>query len=324
MAKGTVSKALSRHRDIAEETRQRVIRAADEMGYRPNRLAQALRYSKTHLIGVVIPQMRYKFFNDIAKSVVEAGKGSGYRVIFDSSDDSPEHEKEIVDDYIARRVDGLVIAPCLKGSRPLLERLRDSAHPLVVIDHEIAGLGTSFVGTDFEKAAYLAARHLIDLGHRKIAHLGGPGFLRASSERAAGIGRAIDEAGIAFDERCIMEGRYDSGEARERLRALLEIAPDITSIICANRDISQGVLEEFRVLGASVPGDFSLVDFGNAGDLTSIDQNTEAIGTLAVTMLLRAMDGLQAPATVKVEPRLVVRHSTAAPRVCELSVGGMP
>ncbi len=310
VAKSTISKALNDRPDVSKKTKGKVRKLVAELGYKPDRLAQAFSSGKTRLIGVVIPVMKYGFFVNIARSVTNEAKKNGYRAIFDSSDEIAKHEVEIVNDYIERGIDGLIIAPCIKGSSPSLKKLVKKEYPFVVIDRYINGIRAPFVGTDFEGGAYKATKYLINLGHRKIAYLGGHSFIPASRERINGFKRALAEAGINVKENLIIQGEYDSEDAKKNLRILMKTANDITAIVCANPDISTGVYEELIKKEIKVPADISLIDFGNTGFFTSVDQKTEEIGRIAVRTLFDIMKGEKSSEKIIVDTELIVRDST--------------
>ena len=314
VAKSTISKALNDRPDVSKKTKDKVKKLVNELGYKPDRLAQAFSSRKTRLIGVVIPVMKYSFFVDIARSVTNEAQKSGYRVIFDSSEEIAKHEAEIVNDYIERGIDGLIIAPCIKGSSPSLKELVKSKYPFVMIDRYINGIRAPFIGTDFEGGAYKATKYLIKLGHKKIGYLGGSAFIPASKERINGLKKALTEAGINIKENLIMQGEYEPEDAKKNLRILIKAANDITAIVCANPDISAGVYEELIKRGVKVPDDISLIDFGNAGFFSSVDQKTEKIGRIAAQTLFNIMKGEKSYEKIIVDTELVIRKSCSKPK----------
>ena len=144
VAKSTISKALNDRPDVSQRTKDKVKKLVAKLGYKPDRLAQAFSSRKTRLIGIVIPVMKYSFFVDIARSVTNEAQKSGYRVIFDSSEEIAKREAEIINDYIERGIDGLIITPCIKGSNASLRELAkkeiDNAEatiPLVEMDSRL-------------------------------------------------------------------------------------------------------------------------------------------------------------------------------------------
>ena len=315
VAKSTISKALNDRPDVSKKTKDKVRKLVNELGYKPDRLAQAFSLRKTRLIGMVIPVMKYDFFVDIAKSVTNEAQKTGYRVIFDSSEEIAKREAEIVNDYIERGIDGLIITPCIKENASFLKELVKKEYPFVMIDRYINGIKAPFIGTDFEGGAYKSTKYLIKLGHRKIAYLGGPSFIPASREKINGFKRALTEAGINIKENLIIQGEYDPEDAKKNLRILMKTANDITAIICANPDISIGVYEELIKSGIKVPDDISLIDFGNASFFSSVDQKTEKIGKIATQILLDIIGGEKSSEKIIVDTELVIRKSCAKPKI---------
>lgn len=314
VAKSTISKALNDRPDVSQKTKYKVKKLVAKLGYKPDRLAQAFSSRKTHLIGVVIPVMKYSFFVDIAKSVTDEAQKSGYRVIFDSSEEIAKREAEIINDYLERGIDGLIITPCIKENISSLKELVKKEYPFVMIDRYINGIRAPFIGTDFEGGAYKATKYLIKLGHRKIAYLGGPPFIPASRERINGFKRALTEAGINKKENLIIQGEYDPENAKKNLQILMKTAHDITAIICANPDISTGVYEELIKREMKVPDDVSLIDFGNVSFFSSVDQKTEKIGKIATQILLDIIKGENFSEKIIVDTELVIRKSCAKPK----------
>ena len=311
VAKSTISKALNDRPDVSQKTKDKVRKLVAKLGYKPDRLAQAFSSRKTRLIGMIIPVMKYDFFVDIAKSVTNEAQKSGYRVIFDSSEEIAKREAEIINDYIERGIDGLIITPCIKENISFLKELVKKEYPFVMIDRYISGIRAPFIGTDFEEGAYKATKYLIKLGHKKIGYLGGSAFIPASKERINGFKRALTEAGINVKENLIIQGEYDPENAKKNLRILMKTAHDITAIICANPDISTGVYEELIKREIKVPDDISLIDFGNAGFFSSVDQKTEDIGKIATRTLFDIMKGEKSSEKIIIEPELIARNSTA-------------
>jgi len=325
LSKATVSKAINDRPGVSPVTRRRVLRAVERLGYSPDRLAQALAWRRTWLLGLVIPIVRHGFFVEIARSVIDEATRDGYRVIFDYSDESPQRERRIVEDYLARCVDGLIICPCIRGSASLLKELCERRYPLALVDRNVPGIRAPFVSTDFERGGYLAAHALLRDGHERIAFLCGPASLPSTAERVAGIRRAMDEAKTETNSLLILEGAFDGSDVCARLRRLFRDAPDLTGIICGSLDIALAVRAELAAVGVRVPQDLSLVTFGGGILGTYIDQKAGAIGRHAARILLMQLReeaaGEDATGVLRVEPQLVAGDSTGPPRTGPLPRG---
>jgi LacI family transcriptional regulator len=169
----TVSKVLRNHPDVGDETRERVLARVKEVDYRPNLAARGLVNGRTYLVGLVVPDLLHPFFAEIAKSLSEALRQSGYYLIVSSSDEDPDLEEAEINQLLARRLDTLIIASC-RSTVELFFRIEKQKTPYVLIDRRVPGLSANFVGVDDEAVGTLATKHLIDIGCRRIAHIRGP------------------------------------------------------------------------------------------------------------------------------------------------------
>jgi LacI family transcriptional regulator len=169
----TVSKVLRKHPDIGPETRQKVLQRIKELNYRPNLAARALVTGRTHAIGLVVPDLVHPFFGQVAKALAGGLRAKGYCLILSSSDDDPELEQEEIDQLLARRVDVLVVASAQRSAENF-RHIQDQKTPVVLIDRKIDGLAAHFVGVDDVEAGRIATEHLLEVGCRNLAHIGGP------------------------------------------------------------------------------------------------------------------------------------------------------
>ena len=194
----TVSRVINDSGYISPETRERVNRAIAELGYMPNVLARQLRSKRTKTLALVVTDIANPFFTTIARGVEDAARARGYAVMFCNTDESETEEIEYVRVLIQRRVDGVLLVPATDSSGSL-ELLREHALPVVVLDRQVRSGGVDEVITDSEAGAYLAIRHLIELGHRNIAVLTGPRTVSTAVDRVAGYRRALAEAGLGAE-----------------------------------------------------------------------------------------------------------------------------
>ncbi|MCX6991728.1 MAG: LacI family DNA-binding transcriptional regulator [Kiritimatiellaeota bacterium] len=315
LSKATVSKALNGRSDVSPATRQKVMAAAKAMDYRPNRLARALAHGKSDMIGVILSHVRNAFFLEIVGAVNAEAASRGFRLTLDTSNGSVEVEREILRDYIDRRVEGIILVPALAHRGPD-SNIRQAAGqvPLIILDNELPRKEVPFVGTDFRLGAYLAAQHLIELGHGCIGYLGGPAWAMGARQRLTGFKQAHTQAGLTVNVRWMSHGEFDEEEARERATQLLTMQPEVTAVVCANDQIGQGTLDAVRALGREVPRDVSIVSFAAGAFFTTLDQKPAAIGRAAAGVLFELMGGGRPQPRTIIAPTLVVRNSTAAPR----------
>jgi len=319
LSKATVSKAINARPDVSRRTRERVLRAAARLGYSPNFLARALALRRTWLLGLVVPFIRHGFFLQVARWVIDEAARDGYRVIFDYSCDSPTRERSIVEDYVARCVDGLIVCPCTRGSAPLIRRLRAQRYPLVLVEARAALWSAPCVGPDLDMAGYLAARALLDRGHRAIGFLAASG-VPANSELRRGILRAIHESGAREESLLAIEGDAEGRDARACLVSLVGQFPNVTGIVCGNPDISLAARAALDAAGVDIPRHLSIVTLGCGALGTFVNERAEVIASRATQVLLAWMrERAEPPATpVRIPPELVEGDSIGQPRPGQL------
>jgi len=318
----TISKALRGHPDIAERTRSRILKRMEELNYQPNFAARALITGRSWTIGLVVPDLLHPFFAQVAKAISAAIRGHGYSLIITSSEEDGELERQEIEQLLARRVDVLLIASA-QSNGETLRHIEKRQTPYILIDRRFEGLTANFVGVDDEAVGLLATNHLIEQGCRRIAHIRGPqtstaiGRLLGFTKALAAHGREplaeyVVPIGTSGDDR----GEPGGYEAARKLLALKR-TPD--GVFCFNDPIALGTMRAILDAGLRIPEDIAVVGCGNVlysdflrVPLTSIDQDSTAIGRLAAELALSLLSG-KAPARRKIQtvtPRLVVRASS--------------
>ena len=315
----TVSKVLRNQGDISEETRRRVLKLAKEMNYQPNWVARSLVTRKTYLVGLVVPDLMHSFFAEIAKSVSKKLRVSGYNVVIANSEEDPETERSEIEGLLSRRVDGLIIASAQpSGETRIFRRIAEQKVPFVLIDRALRGVKASFVGGNDEAIGRLATEHLIEQGCRRIAHLKGPNTTPGTG-RFEGYKTALARHGIAYDPKLVVDAVMDDNRGYTAMRKLLGAKPRPDGVACYNDPVAAGALKAILEAGLRVPEDMAVTGAGNVHysdllrvSLTTIDQNTPAIGEHAASMLLESLNSKTPvkPRSITVESRVVVREST--------------
>ena len=317
----TVSKVLRNHPDVGDGTRERVLARVKELDYRPNLAARSLVTGRTYLIGLVVPDLLHPFFAEIAKSLSEALRQSGYYLIVSSSDEDPDLEEEEINQLLARRLDTLIIASC----RPTVElffRIEKQKTPYVLIDRSLPGLSANFVGVDDEAVGMLATKHLIDIGCKRIAHIRGP-QTSPGIRRVEGYKRALTQNGFKVIENYIITEPKGDVETRQRgahaMRQLLSLKPRPDGIFCFNDPMAMGAMNYALDQGVRIPEDIAVIGCGNlhyddalSVPLSSINQHSRRIGQEAARIALGILESkiMPKPENVVLQPELVVRRST--------------
>jgi len=320
----TVSFVLNKVKgaSISDETRQRVLAVAEELGYVPDAAAQALGRGRTHIIGIVVTTLADPFIGTIVQIIESAAREQGYTVILASSNNIPEREIEAVKMLQSRRVDGVIVTSSRVGAL-YQERLEQLNVPVVLINSlvQYKGRYTFSIGVDNRHGGWLAAGHLIQRGHRRIAYVASPADRGDNMERMAGYRDALREGGIEFDSSLVVQGTGRAGCGQRALHALLSLNDPPSAAFCYNDMTAIGLMDAARGAGLSLPQDLAIVGFDDIAfaqlshpRLTTIAQPMAELGEGAVEMVLQLLtDDVEAEmpvADVTVQGRLVVRASS--------------
>lgn len=318
---GTVSNVLNRPDKVAPATVERVHAAIDALGFVRNDAARQLRAGRSTSIGLVVLDISNPFFTDVARGAEARAAEERLTVLLGNSDENEDREKSYLDLFEEQRVRGVLISP-VGDDKARLERLLRRGIPTVLVDRQTEDDRFSSVAVDDVAGGYLAVRHLLDTGRRRVAFVGGPGSLRQVADRLAGASRAVDETTdatlevIDTDALTVLQGRQAGDSIRSRSS---DSRPD--AVFAANDLLAMGVLQALSMQGdLRVPGDIALIgyddiDFAAAAvvPLSSIRQPSALLGHTAVDLLVReaaAPDGFVHEHVV-FQPELVVRESTA-------------
>jgi LacI family transcriptional regulator len=317
----TVSKVLRNHPDVGDETRERVLVRIKEVDYRLNLAARSLVTGRTYLVGLVVPDLLHPFFAEIAKSLSEVLRESGYCLIVSSSDEDPDLEEQEINQLLARRLDTLIIASC-RSTVDLFFQIERQKTPYVLIDRSLPGLSANFVGVDDEEVGMLATKHLIDIGCRRIGHIRGP-ETSPGIRRVEGYKRALVQGGLKVMDEYIITERKGDVETRQRgadaMRQLLSLKPRPDGVFCFNDPLAMGAMNYALDQGLRIPEDIAVIGCGNLHyddslrvPLSSIDQHSHRIGAEAARITLGILNSKvpPKPETVVLRPQLVVRRST--------------
>jgi len=310
----TASRALnaSSRSVVRPETVERVLAAAERLGYRPHPLARGLRTSRSDSVGVVIPDLENPLFGPIIAGIERTLAPEGLSVLITAA--AHNDEDNAVQNLVDRRVDGLILATAQR-SDPVVEKLATSSAPIVLVNRRVESDEVCSVVGDDHVGVRLAVDHLVELGHTVVGHVAGP------SELSTGFGRrqAFEEAMHDYGFRILVEDglsfRVAPGE--EATRRLLEREPGITAVVAANDLLGLGAYRTVRALGRQVGSDVAVTGYNDVAMLdlmeppmTAVGVNYRQMGTEAAQILLAQLGGETGPASCLLEPTLSVRAST--------------
>jgi LacI family transcriptional regulator len=314
----TVSHVLNDTRPVSETLRARVLVAMERLNYHPDAVARSLRCRETLTIGLLVPSLEIPFFAWVAGSIETAAHDAGYNVILCNSGWSLQRELLALDEFLARRVDGMVCISLevrAEHIRPVLKR----GTPVVWFERKVSGIDLDAVFVNNSKGAYDATRHLIELGHQRIGCITGLVNSQLTDERLGGYRKALAEAGIDFDPNLIEHGDYMPPSGRQGADRLLARPAPPTAIFAFNDLMAMGALQAIKYRGRRVPDDVAVIGFDGVAltehiypALSTIEQPIPEMAATAIKLLLDRING-NAPAHARVviaDPKLIVRAST--------------
>jgi DNA-binding LacI/PurR family transcriptional regulator len=315
----TVSRALTNsHHPMSETTKQRVVKLAQEMGYMPNLVARSLRTDRTNTVGVIIDDMLSPFVPPIVRGIQDYLKGLDILGLVVNSDLDPEIEKDAINKLISHSVDGIIFVE--SWHRGPTKELEKSKRPYVFV-HRLFGssMQNSVVPDDFYSAA-LVIKHLVSLGHWRIAHIKGPERWHSSQRRLVGYQAELEAQGLGIDPTIIQNGDWEPKSGYEATQNLLGLKEPPTAIFAANDMMALGAIYAIQDAGLNVPEDIAVVGYDNQGFtrivrpyLTTVSLPAYRMGQRAAELLCLHIEGQSEEVDeIKVPGRLYIRESCGA------------
>jgi LacI family transcriptional regulator, galactose operon repressor len=315
----TVSKVLNNHRDISDATRTRVLAKVEELGYQRNAVARSLSLRRTHTLGIVIPDLMHSFFVEVIAGIEPVASGRGYGLLLCSSSEDAGKERAELEMLRGRQVDGVVLASAnASGNTDMLLQLTKRGTSLVMIDRDDhPSVKCHRVLTDDEQVGQLATSHLLDVGRRAIAHIGGPPIVHAR-RREKGWREALRDRGVKPATDWAVPGGFMESDGYGAMKRLLTLRPRIDSVFAANDPAAIGAMKAIWEARLRVPDDIAVVGVGDIalGDLlrvplTTVGWSRRDQGRHAAELLLGSLEGeVDRPQRVIIPPRLIVRESS--------------
>ncbi len=313
---GTVSRALNpeTRRMVNEETARRVVEAAAQLGYRPNPIARGLKTNRSHTIGVLVPDLTNPLFPPIVRGIQDKLEAAGYTPLIANTDNDPDRERNDFEAMRARQVDGVITATA-RLDHGLLDEMAADGLPIVLVNRRLDDGPLSSATADDHAGARLAVKHLIGLGHTRIAHLGGPQVVSTGRLRLEGYLDGMTDAGL--EPGPVLCGTAFTEPEGARLAGEL-VDEGATAIVAGNDLMALGVYDVLAARGLRCPDDLSVVGFNDMPfserfnpPLTTIRIPHYEIGASAADLLLERLQDPEAPARhIVLAPELVVRSSS--------------
>ncbi len=321
----TVSRALNGSPLIGGPTTDRVRRAAAELGYFPSAAARTLKTNRSRVLGVVISNVDDPFFSEILQGIEEAARVGGYSLFMAASGHDADRERDIVRIMREHRIDGLILCSTAFSSEQG-RQLSSYDIPMIVINNQAEEEYRYSISHDDLYGSRQVTRHLIGLGHRRLAYLGFPGSGRTNLKRLSGYREEMRMAGLhASEDYELAAAASDLATGRAALQQYLALAERPTAVVCYNDMLAIGLLQGLQEQGVEVPRDCSIAGFDNIEfsaytnpPLTTFDQPKRSIGAEAARVILRLVEAGPSspgsgPEAVLLKGRLVVRGSSGPP-----------
>ncbi len=280
--------------------RRRVEKVIQRLGYQPSRLARGLRRKTTDLLGVIIPDITNPFFPSIVRGVEDVAFCEGFRLVLCNADNDPAKERIYFNDLRTFQPAGIIIIPSLESR--LQQEIADSALPVVIVDRRPKWWRGDVVVANNEKGGYGVGEHLVGMGHRVLAVIGGPSKISSAQERMLGFRRALGAAGIRLQREYIRQVPFTAEAGFTAALELLELDPRPTAIFACSDLLASGVLAAARKCKLRCPENVSIVgfddlDFASLSEpsLTTVYQPGYQMGVTACTLLLERVRGSLVP-----------------------------
>ncbi|OAJ93485.1 substrate-binding domain-containing protein [Vibrio bivalvicida] len=313
----TVSHVINKSRFVSEEISERVNNAARELNYRPSALARSLKVNRTKTIGMLVTTSTNPFFGEVVKGVERSCYQQGYSLILCNTEGDHERMRESINTLLQKRVDGLILmCSSLEGERlEVFEQYQDI--PVVVMDWGPMLFTSDKIQDNSLRGGYLAAKHLIESGHKQIGCITGPLVKHQAQMRYEGYKRALNEAGLVFKANWIIESDFECEGGYDAFNKMVAKGPLPSAIFVCNDMMAMGVINAANEQGIRIPQDLSIIGYDDihiakfmSPSLSTIHQPKYRLGKAAVEALLKKLDGSSTDTqVVQLEPTLVKRST---------------
>lgn len=308
----TVSRALNNNPKIKESTRELVLKTAESMNYKQNKLALALKSGRSNNIGVIVPRIDSNFFASVIRGIEEELHPHGYQVIICQTHEDPKRENENLHTLIDAQVDGILmsVSDVSNENDSAFRNVLEKNVPLIFFDRSKHIDGVSSVTINDFRGGYIATKHLIDEGCKCIAHLSGDQSLEIFKNRFLGYKQALLDSGMTFNEKYVIQSKSSLEAGKEAVDTLLgyDIPPD--AIFSSSDFAALGAIKELRERNISIPQQFCVAGFSNEPftkfmelSITSVDQSPLEMGKMSARVFLEQVDKTQ---TIKIEKKVVL------------------
>ena len=315
----TVSRVINPGAKVSEKTREKVLAAMEQLGYKPNSIAQSLATRSSNAVGVLVSELHGPFFGAMLSAIEKTFKTAGKFVLVAAGHSNEAQEREAIRFLVSRNCDALIVHVERLADKFLVDHDHTTT-PLVVMNRKVRGLADHCFSLNNELGGYLATRSLLKHKHKRIAYVSGPLDWGDAKQRLAGHKRALTEAGVKFDARLLIEGDYHETGGQDALDKLFAKQLPFTAVVCANDEMAAGAMAAAHERGLELPRDLSIVGFDDAPisryvypKLTTIHYPIADMGHMAARWVLKHVYEQPQDVQQVFEPKLVERDSVGNP-----------
>ena len=318
----TVSRVINNRDAVDPETRKKVLKSIDILGYKPNLVAQGLRVKRGNIIGLAVPSVTEHAFGEVIRHAMDIAHAKGYNIIVVNSHEDPELEESYISDLLRRNINGIIFSRVSDESR-IMSKIMNKNIPIVIIDRAFENEKVPHVVLNNYKAGYIAGEYLVDLGHRDLACVTGPMKIKLCRDRFNGFKSALKDRGISLPEEWVYEGDFSFKSGLTSVNNLgVSGRCGLSAVYAMNDLMALGLMKGLHNSGLMVPEDISVLgmddlEFGNmvTPALSSIHYPFKDMVEKAISLLLKQIEEKRLMNdTIVLEPSLTVKESTVAVR----------
>ncbi|TRX53841.1 LacI family DNA-binding transcriptional regulator [Thalassomonas sp. M1454] len=314
----TVSRVMNNNAKVSDKTRTKVLEAMEQLGYRPNSIAQSLASNRTNSVGVLVSELHGGFFGLVMNGIETELRLADKHIIITTGHSDEAQEKSAIDFLIGRKCDALILLVDSVSDEYLIQVSKTI--PTVLINRKVDEISDNCISLDNQYGGYLAAKHLLEQGHRDIAYIAGPDWKVDSYDRFVGHKKALAEYNIDLNDSYYFEGDFNENSGYKCFHKINNSGINFTAIACGNDEMASGAMKAARESGYILPKDLSIIGFDNNmfasylyPELTTIDNSAYQMGKMATDIILKDVykhKDLNIAKIVNIfEPKLVKRNS---------------
>lgn len=289
----TVSRVMNNNAKVSEKTRVKVLAAMEELGYKPNTIAQSLASNRSNSVGILVSELYGYFYSAMLSGIEKELRRAGKHVIIAAGHSNKSDEVDGIEFLINRSCDALILH-VEAVSDEYLEELSKSNTPFVLINRQVEAISSNCIVLNNEHGGYLATKAVLEQGHKDIAYISGPLWKRDAQDRLVGHKKALSDYGVEFNDSMFIESDYTESGGVQSMKQLLAKDVSFSSLVCANDEMASGAMSESRAQGLSLPDELSIVGFDNVvfarhlyPKLSTVEYPINAMGKMAAQMVLK-------------------------------------